>query len=608
MKKIELLAPAKNEVYGKAAIDCGADAVYIGASRFGARYAAGNSTDDIASLVSYAHQFDAKVYVTLNTLLFDNELSEAERLAWEVWEAGADALIVQDMAFCRMNLPPIVLHASTQTANLTPERVRFLQDCGFQRVILERALSLQQIQDIRKSTEVELESFIHGAICVSYSGQCYLSHIVAGRSGNRGVCSQPCRSTYNLYDGEGNILLRNKHLLSVRDLALGTHLSELIQAGVTSLKIEGRLKDLNYLRNVVSYYDGLLNELTSSEDFVRTSQGRIIRDFIPLPERSFNRSFTPYFFDGKKRKVASFDTAKATGTIIGDVIEILGPYFVIRGEKKLNNGDGICFFNEQGDLIGTQVNRVEGDRVYPRDMRGIRLGTVIYRNFDKQFSDQLSRSVSQRVLDLDLQIEFKSQGLSVMFFLPQGDCGSLFFEGNFEKAKNPDRAVETVEEQFKKSGNTSFRISKVTVLGEVAFLPISLLNAFRRQLLEYVEHYLQTRYVRMVRRGLMRTPCVKDLENLTYKANVINHLAKQFYEECGYGFIEEGVELKNRFYGIEAMRSKYCLRNELGICLKQKTNKGPGKLYLENNHNIFELQFDCNRCEMILLYRERICK
>ena len=607
MTKIELLAPAKNGEYGKAAIDCGADAVYIGASKFGARHAAGNTAEEIASLAEYAHRFDAKVYVTLNTLLFDDELAEAERLAWEVWEAGADALIVQDMAFCRMKLPPIVLHASTQTANLTPDRIKFLQDAGFQRVILERALSLRQIRDIREATDVELECFVHGAICVSYSGQCYLSHIVAGRSGNRGVCAQPCRSAYNLYDGEGHLLIRNKHLMSVKDLSLDRHLSDLIQTGITSLKIEGRLKDLNYLRNIVSHYDRLLNELADTEmNFERAAAGRILRDFTPWPESSFNRSLTPYFFDGKKRKVACFDTAKATGPAIGSVIRTFENHFTIRSENTVTNGDGICFLNERGELIGTQINRTEGNRIYPRDMAGIRPGTVIFRNFDKRFSDRLARSICRRIIDLRIELHFDSEGLTVTGYSNGGNKTELFFNGPFEKAKNPEKAEKAAAEQFRKSGDTFFRISEIRIFGETPFLPVSMLNGFRRQFLNAAEQRLQAGYARAVRTEGMKTPQIETAIPLTYKANVTNRLAERFYEDCGYSDIEKGVEMKKSFDGIEAMRSKYCLRNELGICLKQK--KGPEKLYLENNRNVFELQFDCDRCEMILLYKGKTCK
>ncbi len=607
MNRIELLAPAKNSEYGKAAIDCGADAVYIGASKFGARHAAGNTAEEIASLADYAHRFDAKVYVTLNTLLFDDELAEAERLAWEVWETGADALIVQDMAFCRMKLPPIVLHASTQTANLTPERVKFLQDAGFRRVILERALSLRQIRDIRQAVDVELECFVHGAICVSYSGQCYLSHIVAGRSGNRGVCAQPCRSSYNLYDGQGNLLIRNKHLMSVKDLSLDAHLHELIQAGVTSLKIEGRLKDLNYLKNIVSHYDRLLTELADSKkEIARTAAGRIVRDFMPLPENSFNRSLTPYFFDGKKRKVACFDTAKATGPVLGSVIKVSDRHFTIRSEHTITNGDGICFLDERGALTGTQINRTEGNRIYPRDMAGLRPGTVIFRNFDKRFSDRLAHSVCRRVLDLRIELHFSPEGLTIVGYSDDGGKTKLFFNGPFEKAKDPEKARKTAEEQFRKSGDTFFRIPEITVFGEVPFLPVSIWNGFRRKFLDTAEQRLRAGYVRAVRTEKMKTPQIEATVPLTYKANITNRLAKRFYENCGYSDIETGVELKESFDGIEAMRSKYCLRNELGICLKQ--GKGPEKLYLENNRNTFELQFDCDRCEMILLYREKTCK
>ena len=600
MRTLELLAPAKSYEYGKAAIDCGADAVYMGAAKFGARQSAGNPADDIRKTAQYAHLYGAKVYVTLNTLLFDNELEEAARIAEEVWEAGADALIVQDMAFCKMKLPPIPLFASTQTANLTPERVKFLEDAGFERVILERALSLEQIEKIRSATQVPLEVFVHGAICVCYSGQCYMSHVVAGRSGNRGVCSQPCRSTFDLLDEKGNILLRNKHLLSVKDLSWDRYLGRLTDAGIGSFKIEGRLRDLAYLKNSVAYYDRKLNELVASRNgFRRSSAGTSRTAFTPAPEQTFNRGFTPYFIEGKRAKVASFDTAKAIGQRIGTVKERGAGFFTTEGRIPLNNGDGICFINAKGELCGCNINKTENGRIYADKLTGLEPGTTVFRNFNKKFAAETANGKTRRTIEAAIDIRFEEDGAAVSAEDETGIRTEQFFKGCFEAPKDRERAEETIRTQFSKSGDTPFDISRITVVPPVKFVPISVLNNMRREILELLAQKRVTEYRRRESAG-MQTPRITGEPALTYKANVVNRLSKAFYTDCGYKEIADGVELLDHFEGIEVMRTKYCIRKELGECLQEGGKKGT--LYLENNKSLFRLHFDCKHCEMAVIY------
>lgn len=397
MKSIELLAPAKDLQAAVAAVDYGADALYIGGARFGARHAAGNSAEEIARAVEYAHQYGVRVHATLNTLLYDGELAEAERQARELIAAGVDALIVQDMALRRMNLP-VELHASTQAATRTPEQALFLERCGFARVILERALSFDEIRAIRAACGGDLECFVHGAICVGYSGRCFLSRSMSERSGNRGACSQPCRLTYDLVDESGRTVVKGRHLLSVRDLNLSDRIGELIDAGITSFKIEGRLKDVGYIKNVVSHYRQRIDrELASRPGFCRSSVGESRPDFQPDPSKSFTRGESEYFFDGRRAGVASFDTPKAVGEFVGRVARVDGRSFTLAEPHDLAPGDGICFRTRNG-LAGTNVNEVAGNRIVPNRMEGVVPGAEVFRNFDRRFSLALDRSRTRRVI------------------------------------------------------------------------------------------------------------------------------------------------------------------------------------------------------------------
>ena len=479
MKSIELLAPAKDLQAAVAAVDYGADALYIGGARFGARHAAGNSAEEIARAVEYAHQYGVRVHATLNTLLYDGELAEAERQARELIAAGVDALIVQDMALRRMNLP-VELHASTQAATRTPEQALFLERCGFARVILERALSFDEIRAIRAACGGDLECFVHGAICVGYSGRCFLSRSMSERSGNRGACSQPCRLTYDLVDESGRTVVKGRHLLSVRDLNLSDRIGELIDAGITSFKIEGRLKDVGYIKNVVSHYRQRIDrELASRPGFCRSSVGESRPDFQPDPSKSFTRGESEYFFDGRRAGVASFDTPKAVGEFVGRVARVDGRSFTLAEPHDLAPGDGICFRTRNG-LAGTNVNEVAGNRIVPNRMEGVVPGAEGFRNFDRRFSLALDRSRTRRVIPVRADAAITPQRVTVRFTDCEGVAAEVTRDGVFEPAKDSRKMLETVAAQLSRSGDTIFDVREVRSEGCDRFVPVSLLAAPRR--------------------------------------------------------------------------------------------------------------------------------
>ena len=602
---MELLAPARDWIHGKTAIDTGADAVYIGAPKFGARAAASASIDQIARLCDYAHIFGARVHVAMNTLLYDDELETAEQLAHELWEAGADALIIQDMAFAMMKLPPLELHASTQTAALTPERVRFLEEAGFSRVILERGLSLAEIRAIREATSVEIECFVHGAICVCHSGQCYMSHIVSGRSGNRGECSQPCRSTFDLTDGRERVIERGRHMLSVADMSLGGSIGELIDAGVTSFKIEGRLKDEAYLKNSVAHLSRRLDEaIAARSGYTRSSVGRTRADFDPDPSRTFSRGFTEYYLHDTSNRVSTMSTAKATGRRIGTVASVGERFFTIdRKSERLTPGDGLLLIAPDGKATGTGVNRTEGDRVYVRSLEGIVKGASVFRNFDKAFTDRLKAVAPVRTIAASVKISFSDDGIEAVAEA-EGTRAAIKEHISYPPADNRKRAEAVLESQMRKSGGSLFEITAVETEGEVPFMPVSAINDLRRRLLYLLAQERIRRYRRPT--GMPLRPVSSHGGKADYRYNVVNSMSRRYYELCGFGSIEQGVELRDDFAGIEAMRTRYCIRRELGICLK-KGGSG-GSLYLENNGNRFRLDFDCSSCMMSVIYDGRYSK
>lgn len=594
-RTVELLAPAKDYASAVAAVDCGADAVYIGGARFGARQAAGNSTEEIARVADYAHRYGARVHATLNTLLWDSELADAERQARELVDAGVDALIVQDMALRRMNLP-VELHASTQVAVRTPELARFLGEAGFARVILERALSLDEIRAVCKATDVEVECFVHGALCVGYSGRCFLSRSLSERSGNRGACSQPCRLPWDLTDGAGRTYLRSKHLLSLRDLDLSHRIGELIDAGVSSLKIEGRLKDIHYIRNVVAAYRRAVDEaLASRPDVRRASVGESLLDFVPDPSKSFTRGESEYFFDGRRAGVASFDTPKSVGERMGRVARVEGRAFRLDRAADLAPGDGICFVCD-GELVGTNVNAAQGGRIVPNRMEGIAPGTEIFRNSDHRFNKLLAASRTRRVIPVAAQAEVSATGLRLTYTDCEGLCVSVERAAALDAAKNPQANAAALRTQAAKSGDTIFRVDSVTVGGAERFVPASLVSELRR---EGLEKLLQARQARP------RPHCIVP-ENraarypwptVTAEENVTNRLAEAFYRDHGVQHVEAPLERAASFEGACVMRSAYCIRREIGECLRERPRLR-GDLYLERGTQRYRLEFDCSRCEM----------
>lgn len=599
---LELLAPAHDLQAGRAAVDCGADAVYIGGPGFGARLSAGNSIDDIARLVEYARPFGVRVYAALNTLVFEDELAQAEKTARELIGAGVDALIVQDMAYLRMGLTGVELHASTQMCNCTPEKIAFLGQCGFSRAILERGLTLEEIRAIRGATEMELECFVHGAICVGFSGQCYMSRSMSSRSGNRGDCTQSCRLTYDLLDAEGNVVIKEKHLLSVRDLNLSDRIPQLIDAGITSFKIEGRLKDSNYVRNVVGHYRKAIDRaLAQRPGLSRSSSGRTIFDFDPDPSRSFSRGSTTWMLDGKTKGQASFSTPKATGEYVGKVARTGRNSFALPDAQKLHPGDGICFIVE-GELTGTNVNRVDAGEVFPNRMEGITPGTEIFRNYDHLFNTRLERSRTRRIIDISVHVQISPNNITVTMADVEGNSARATESIDYGPARDGGKMEETVRSQLSKLGDTLFNATEVTISGTeglMPFIPASKLGELRR---EVVEKLLAVRLANIPRpHPQIENPSLPYPGNrLGGEANITNSLAQRFYTDHCVEVIEEPFELLRTLSGKRVMTTSYCLRRELGQCLKcEHTLKGP--LRLRRGAITWLLDFDCTACRMDII-------
>lgn len=595
---IELLSPARNYDAAIAAIDCGADALYIGAESFGARRGATNTTDDIARVVDYAHLFGVKVFVTLNTILYERELKEAEALARRLIDVGVDALIVQDMAYREMNLP-VELHASTQVCNMTPEGAKFLEDSGFSRVILERALSLEEIKAIREATEVDLECFIHGAICVGHSGRCYLSRSQSSRSGNRGECSQPCRLTYDLVTERGEKLVSGKHLLSVKDFDLSERIGDLIDAGVVSFKIEGRLKDDNYIKNVVSYYRRKIDEaIASRPECQRASVGRSEIEFDPDPKKSFTRDGGEYMFAGKRAGVASFLTPKAVGEYVGCVATTSKRDFRLVGKVSLNAGDGICVITPEG-IVGTNVNRVEGNTIEPNRMEGIKAGMEVYRNYDHRFTQAVERSRTRRAVEAKCSLILSAEGISVTYTDEEGFSVSVARSMALDGSKSVDKMRAVAEEQMAKSGDSIFRVVSVDVKGAEWFATAKMLAEVRREALSMLAAKRMTRTMEHDIRtdsGEARFP----VQRLGAEYNVVNSLSRRFYLKHGVEHIIDGLDLWATTLGERVMESSYCLRREIGECLKKGT-KLRERLYIEHGRHRYRLDFDCAKCRMSLI-------
>lgn len=605
--KIELLAPARDVATACAAVDCGADAVYMGGPCFGARHAAGNQVADIAEAARYAHLFGARLYVTFNTLLYEDELESARSVALRVIEAGADALIVQDMAYMEMGLTGVEFHASTQTFNASAEKVKFLGKAGFSRVILERGISLDDIKAIRAATDVELECFVHGALCVCYSGRCYMSRTMSARSGNRGDCSQPCRLPYDLCDGSGRVLLTGKHLLSLKDLNLSDRVGDLLDAGVTSFKIEGRLKDAAYVKNVVSWYRRRLDdEIGAREGLRRASVGKSRVQFEPDITRTFSRGYTQYYFDGRCAGAATPDSPKAKGAFAGTVVRSGSGWVELRGPAALSSGDGICFM-VAGELAGTNVNEVEGGRVVLNRKITLPVGTEIYRNYDRLFEAALERGGAKRSIGVSAAVTFGEGTATVSFTDEEGIKAVVSCVCDNGCAREPAKMIETVKAQLSRSGETCFRVEEVSfpdMLSSgfgVPFMKASQLNALRR---EGLEKLLSIRMERMPERIVAQTdPEARyPSDGLSAFENVTNSFAERFYGRFGASVQKRGYDLRRDLCGVAVMTTPYCVRRENGMCLKQGNEKEAGPLWLRHGSYIYRLEFDCRNCLMRVIY------
>ena len=600
LRKIELLAPAKNLECGLEAINHGADAVYIGAPKFGARSAAGNSLDDIQTLVKHAHLYNARIYVTVNTILKEEELLETEKMIWELYGMDVDALIVQDMGITGLNLPPIPLHASTQTDNRTSDKVKFLANAGFRQVVLARELSLKEIDRIhRENPDVALEAFVHGALCVSYSGQCYVSEACFGRSANRGECAQFCRLSFNMVDADNQVMVSNKHLLSLKDMNQSNQLEALIDAGVSSFKIEGRLKDVSYVKNVTAAYRQKLDEILNRRpDLIKASSGTCYFDFKPQLDKSFSRGFTHYFVNGRDRDIASFDTPKSLGEEMGTVKEIRGNYLTVAGLKSFNNGDGVCYLDEKGTLQGFRINRVDGNKLFLQEMPEIKQRTVLYRNYDQEFEKILSRESAKRKIAVELLLEDHAFGFSITLTDEDRNLVTLALPRDKELARSPQ--TKNLEEQLAKLGNTPFEAIKVEVrFSDNWFIPVSALADLRRKAVDELLTLRSINYKREVSVWKSTSHAYPQTE-LTYLGNVMNSKAHSFYAAHGVKNIAPAFE-KQPVEDAVLMFCKHCLRFSMGWCPVHQKGRSPYKepYYLvSSDGKRFRLSFDCKNCQM----------
>lgn len=607
-KSIELLAPARNAQCGFEAVKHGADAVYIGGPSFGARAAAGNSVDEIKKLCDFAHIYGVRVYVTLNTILWDDELQAAEQLVWQLYEAGVDALIVQDLSLLKMHLPPIPLHASTQMDNCTPEKAKWLEAAGFRQIVLARETSLEQTRLISESVKVPLEAFVHGALCVSYSGRCYASQHCFSRSANRGCCAQFCRLSFDLIDENGRALATDKHLLSLKDMNRTASLEEMMDAGVRSFKIEGRLKDVAYVKNVTAWYRNAIDKVLErrSNDYVRASYGTSQLAFTPAVERSFNRGFTSYFlYDRNDENIWSPHTPKAMGSFAGKAAEKGKNSFTFLPSPNLASpltaGDGLCFINKEGKLQGFRVNKVEGSSVFPATpsvLSMIERQTKFYRNQDHAFDRLLEKPTAQRSLRASITLREVEGGYALHMEDESGCHVTLRFDHPHEEAHTPQR--KAIERQLSKLGTTPFTATNITICtkGE-RFIASSVLATWRRQTAEALLRDHLTSYEHD-RAGI---PDDKRLNTLTpsylpFTANVANNLARSFYAEHGAKNIQPAFEVASPKGDTVIMTCRHCIRHALGMCLK-KNHQTPQKLALRlPDGRVFPLRFDCKRCEM----------
>ncbi|HSW05564.1 peptidase U32 family protein [Aquabacterium sp.] len=625
--ELELLAPARDADIGIAAIDHGADAVYIGGPDFGARANAGNTVADIARLAQHAHRYNAKIFVTLNTILRDDELEAARRLTWQLYEAGADALIVQDMGLLELDLPPIQLHASTQTDIRTPEKARFLQDVGFSQMVLARELTLPQIQAIAAQVQLAtLEFFIHGALCVAYSGQCFISHAHTGRSANRGNCSQECRLPYTVTDAQGRIVAHEKHVLSVKDNNQSENLRALVEAGIRSFKIEGRYKDMGYVKNVTAHYRQLFDALLEGDGrYRRSSSGRCHFLFTPDPDRNFNRSATDYFVNGRKEDIGAFDSPKHAGLPLGHVLRTGPDHFDLEladGASPVNNGDGLTWWDLQQELCGAQINvaRPLDDagrrwRVFPNepmaDLKDLRAHTALHRNRDMAWDRQLDKKSAERRIAVDLRLDETPDGFLLTLNDEDGHVGQATLAQAHQPAQNSERAEQSLREHIGKLGSTIFSARGVELaLSQPWFLPAGAVNALRRDAVAALELARAKAHVRPPRAQPVEPPVPFPEDSLSYLANVYNHPARDFYARHGVKVIEAAYESHEVLGEASLMITKHCVRYSLSLCPKQAKGvtgvQGTVRaepLTIRHGDETLTLRFDCKPCEMHVVGR-----
>ncbi len=628
--QLELLAPARDADIGIEAVNHGADAVYIGGPGFGARASAGNSVQDIERLACHAHRFGAKVFITLNTILRDDELEPARRMAWDVYNAGADVLIVQDMGLLEIDLPPIQLHASTQTDIRTPGKARFLQDAGFSQIVLARELTLEQIREVHAALDMErckLEFFIHGALCVAYSGQCFISHAHTGRSANRGDCSQACRLPYHVQDAQGRFIAHDKHVLSMKDNNQSANLAALVDAGVRSFKIEGRYKDMGYVKNITAHYRKLFDELIESREgsaqpLARASSGHTTFTFTPDPNQNFNREFTDYFVNGRQDDIGAFDSPKNAGQPIGFVTRV-GPDWVDlaldRPDTVLHNGDGLCYFDLQKDLVGVAINRAEklasGWRIFPKDpvagLKDLRRGTVINRNRDMSWVRVLDKKSSDRRIAVWARFAETADGFSLSLTDEDGHAATASAVHPRQPSQDAARGEAALREHLGRFGNTVFEPIEIALeLSQPWFVPASLVNQLRRDAVAALEQARGRAYVRPARSRPVEPPVPYPEDTLTYLANVFNHKARDFYARHGVKVIAPAYESHEEEGEVSLMITKHCVRWSMSLCPKQAKGvigvKGTIKaepLQLVNGKEKLTLRFDCKPCEMHVVGR-----
>jgi len=605
-QKIELLSPARSKEYGIEAINHGADAVYIGAPRFGARVAAFNSLDDIAQLVRYAHRYGAKVHVALNTILDDHELEEAEKMIQQLYESEIDALIIQDLGILTLDIPPIELHASTQMDNRDIQKIHFLENLRFSRAILARELSIEEIRTIRSQSHLDLEAFVHGALCVSYSGQCYVSHAFTGRSANKGSCAQLCRLPYTLKEQNGKPIVQDQYLLSLKDMDRSSCLEELIDAGITSLKIEGRLKDISYVKNITSYYRKKLDAIFENRvDFTPASFGKTTLFFEPQPEKTFHRDKTEYFLHQRETVITEINTPKSIGEKVGVVIETGYNHLVYRG-IPLQNGDGVIFENKYGKVEGFRINKVINDKLYPAQMPQLEPPVTLFRNLNYTFEKTLEKKSAERKISIRFQWDETDSGFSILVEDERGCSIHQHLDIEKEFSRQDNSTKDQIHNILSKTGNTIYQVTQIDVsLSHNYFIPASIITGIRRTLIEQLDQKWEDTFRNMPKvKPAIEKNNMMIKESLDYLSNVMNESSKKVYFNLGALSVADAFEKREPERNILLMQCKHCIKYSLGYCPKihkiSTSFKEP--LILEHQKIKLELRFDCQACVM-LVYR-----